>query len=191
MNLLLCSEKKSSNSLFVCTFVPFTVVECGRVQTILKGEIVYVNSTTYLGSELHYSCGTGYRLAGNKIRVCLDDDRSDDRSSGRWSGSKPKCEEIRCQTPQIPKNSSVSYNGNDRSFADSFKVGSTVQYRCSAGHIVSGQSLRTCETSGHWSDSPPHCVCKFMPKQTQNFSILVPFPCFVLSFPFIVPKTIV
>lgn len=62
--------------------------------------------------------------------------------------------------PEIPKNSSVVYNGNDRSFSDSFKVGSTVQYRCSLGHIVQGQSLRTCETSGHWSDAPPICVCK-------------------------------
>lgn len=68
--------------------------------------------------------------------------------------------EIRCLPPEIPKNSSVVYNGNDRSFSDSFKVGSTVQYRCSQGHIVQGQSLRTCETSGHWSEAPPICVCK-------------------------------
>ena len=51
---------------------------------------------------------------------------------------------------------------NDRSYSDSFKVGSTVQYRCSLGHIVQGQSLRTCETTGLWSDAPPICVCKFV-----------------------------
>lgn len=67
--------------------------------------------------------------------------------------------EIRCSPPEIPKNSSVVYNGNDRAFSDSFKVGSTVQYRCSLGHIVQGQSLRTCETTGFWSDAPPICVC--------------------------------
>ena len=149
------------------------VVECGRVQPILKGEIIYVNSTTFLSSQINYSCGTGYKLVGNKARTCQED--------GRWSGIKPKCEglyiwdkidhsninlnivfiEIRCLPPEIPKNSSVVYNGNDRSFSDSFKVGSTVQYRCSQGHIVQGQSLRTCETSAHWSEAPPICVCKW------------------------------
>ncbi|XP_017487833.1 PREDICTED: CUB and sushi domain-containing protein 3-like [Rhagoletis zephyria] len=141
-----CQENgKWSGSDITCRFV-----ECGRVQPILKGEIIYVNSTTYLSSEINYSCGTGYKLVGNKARHCQDD--------GRWSGIKPKCEEIRCLPPEIPKNSSVVYNGNDRSFSDSFKVGSTVQYRCSQGHIVQGQSLRTCETSGHWSEAPPICV---------------------------------
>ena len=122
------------------------------MQPILKGEIIYVNSTTYLNSEINYSCGTGYKLIGNKARKCSED--------GRWSGIKPKCEEIRCFPPEIPKNSSVVYNGNDRSFSDSFKVGSTVQYRCSQGHIVQGHSLRACETSGHWTEAPPICVCK-------------------------------
>ena len=61
-----------------------TVVECGRVQPILKGEVIYVNSTTYLSSEINYSCGTGYKLIGNKARTCQED--------GRWSGVKPKCE---------------------------------------------------------------------------------------------------
>lgn len=56
------------------------------MQPILKGEITYVNSTTYLSSEINYSCGTGYKLIGNKIRTCQDD--------GRWSGHKPKCEGI-------------------------------------------------------------------------------------------------
>jgi len=82
--------------------------------------------------------------------------------------------EIRCLPPEIPKNSSVVYNGNDRSFGDSFKVGSTVQYRCSQGHIVQGQSLRTCETSGHWSDAPPICVCKLL---TNSFLTQVPTHC--------------
>ena len=49
----------------------------------------------------------------------------------------------------------------NRSTADSFKVGSTVQYRCATGHTVKGQSLRTCELDGSWSGSPPECVCKY------------------------------
>ncbi|XP_054154343.1 CUB and sushi domain-containing protein 1-like [Oppia nitens] len=139
------SDGKWSGALPVCN-----AIECGRVQTILKGEVSYVNSTTYLNSQISYSCSSGYKLIGSKTRVCSDE--------SRWSGSTPKCEEIRCVPPEIPKNSSVVYSGNDRSSSDSFKVGSTVQYRCSQGHIVQGQSLRTCESNGLWSGSPPICI---------------------------------
>lgn len=62
------------------------VIECGRAQTILKGEVTYVNSTSYLNSQIMYSCSTGYKLIGTKTRTCNDD--------GRWSGTTPKCEGI-------------------------------------------------------------------------------------------------
>jgi hypothetical protein len=66
-------------------FSHLKAIDCGRVQTILKGEVTYVNSTTYLGSQLMYSCSTGYRLVGTKTRICNDD--------SRWSGGNtPKCE---------------------------------------------------------------------------------------------------
>ena len=125
-------------------------IDCNRVQTILKGEVKYLNNTTYLGSMIQYSCSTGYKVIGSSTRVCSED--------GKWTESTPKCEEIRCYTPEKPKNSSVVYSGNDRSTSESFKVGSTVQYRCSTGHIVSGVSLRTCEANGQWSGVPPFCA---------------------------------
>lgn len=127
-----------------------TVIDCGRVPVILKGEVKYVNSSTFLDSIVNYTCSYGFRVSGVKTRVCKDD--------GKWSESSPKCEEIRCVPPEVPKNSSVVYSGNDRSTSESFKVGSTVQYRCSVGHIVRGESLRTCESHGSWSGDPPVCA---------------------------------
>lgn len=126
-----------------------TVIDCGRVPVILKGEVKYVNSSTHLDSLVNYTCSYGFKVSGVRIRTCRDD--------GKWSDSSPKCEEIRCLPPEVPKNSSVVYSGNDRSTSDSFKVGSTVQYRCATGHIVRGQSLRSCEPDGSWSGSPPEC----------------------------------
>lgn len=82
-NAMATARKETDTHHFIVLF-SFSVVECGRVQPILKGEIIYVNSTTYLSSEINYSCGTGYKLVGNKARHCQDD--------GRWSGIKPKCE---------------------------------------------------------------------------------------------------
>ncbi|XP_074599760.1 CUB and Sushi multiple domains furrowed isoform X2 [Brevipalpus obovatus] len=125
-------------------------IDCGRVQTIFKGEVKYLEGQSYLGSQISYSCSPGYKLKGTSVRECADD--------GKWTDTTPKCEEIRCLPPEKPKNSSVVYSGNDRSTSDSFKVGSTVQYRCASGHIVSGESLRTCEADGKWSGVPPVCV---------------------------------
>ena len=125
------------------------VIDCGRVPVILKGEVKYINSSTFLDSQVNYTCSYGYRVSGVKTRICKDD--------GKWSESSPKCEEIRCVPPEVPKNSSVVYSGNDRSTSESFKVGSTVQYRCAIGHIVRGESLRSCEADGSWSGTPPVC----------------------------------
>lgn len=138
-------EAKWDGEPLECKFI-----DCGRVPVILKGEVKYINSTTFLDSQVNYSCSYGYKVSGVKIRTCKED--------AKWSDSSPKCEEIRCVPPEIPKNSSVVYSGNDRSTSDSFKVASTVQYRCAVGHIVKGESLRTCESDGSWSGAPPECV---------------------------------
>ncbi|KAK8765822.1 hypothetical protein V5799_031578 [Amblyomma americanum] len=126
------------------------IVDCGRVPPILKGEVSYENGSTYLGSQIAHWCSAGYRLNGVRVRTCGLD--------GRWNGTPPKCEEIRCPPPEIPKNATVVYGGNDRSSAESFKIGSTVQYRCVSGHIVQGESLRTCQATGRWTAEVPQCV---------------------------------
>lgn len=128
-----------------CTFV-----DCGRVQPILKGEFQYSNGTTHLGSTVTYSCSSGYKLIGSRLRHCVAD--------GKWTDAAPRCEEIRCVPPKVPKNATVVYGGNDRASADSFKIGSTVQYKCIAGHLVKGEPLRTCVPTGVWSQEPPVCL---------------------------------
>lgn len=101
----------------------FSVIDCGRVPILLKGEVKYLNQSTFLGSQISFVCSPGYRLTGSPIRECMDD--------GKWSNQSPKCEEIRCPQPELPANTSVIYSNNDRASSDSFRVGSTVQYRCS------------------------------------------------------------
>ena len=36
--------------------------------------------------------------------------------------------------------------------------GDTASYRCFAGFILEGVTLRTCQTTGVWSFDPPICV---------------------------------
>lgn len=117
----------------------------------MKGEISYINGTTHLGSQVSYECTPGNRLSGHRVRFCGPD--------GRWTGGSPKCEEIRCDAPELPLNGSAIYIGNDRSFKEqSFSVGVTVQYECDYGHVVRGSwSSRLCQANGEWSGEPPKC----------------------------------
>lgn len=147
-------------------------VDCGRVPAILKGEISYINGTTYLASQVSYECTPGNRLSGHRVRFCGPD--------GRWTGSSPKCEEVRCDAPELPTNGSAIYIGNDRSFKEqSFSVGVTVQYECDYGHVVKGTwSSRLCQANGEWSGEPP--VCKFvdcgMPPSIENGNFVLKHP---------------
>ena len=121
---------------------------------ILKGEVNYANGTTHLASQVTYDCTPGNRISGHRVRFCAPD--------GRWTGTSPKCEEVRCEAPELPANGSAIYIGNDRSFKEqSFSVGVTVQYECDYGHVVRGSwSSRLCQANGEWSGEPP--VCSFV-----------------------------
>lgn len=126
-------------------------VECGHVQPVLHGQVDYINLTTHLNSIVSYTCAPGYRLGGNGTRIC--------ESPGRWSGNTPVCEEIRCNEPDRPPNSVLSVSGNDRSGdGDTFKVGSTVQFRCEKGYTGHGQAKQTCEPMGQWTGEPAVCL---------------------------------
>lgn len=147
-------------------------VDCGRVPAILKGEVSYINGTTYLASQVAYECTPGNRLSGHRVRFCGPD--------GRWTGSSPKCEEVRCDAPRLPTNGSAIYIGNDRSFKEqSFSVGVTVQYECDYGHVVRGSwASRLCQANGDWSGEPP--VCQFVdcgtPPSIENGNYVLKHP---------------
>lgn len=139
---------------------------------ILKGEVSYINGTTYLASQVSYECTPGNRISGHKVRFCGPD--------GRWTGTSPKCEEVRCDAPDMPANGSAIYIGNDRSFKEqSFSVGVTVQYECDYGHVVKGSwASRLCQATGDWSGEPP--VCKFVdcgqPPTIENGNYVLKHP---------------
>lgn len=59
-------------------------VDCGRVPPMTRGEVFYLNESTFLGSHLTYTCNQNYKLIGDGHRVCERD--------SRWSGEAPKCE---------------------------------------------------------------------------------------------------
>ncbi|XP_054274093.1 sushi, von Willebrand factor type A, EGF and pentraxin domain-containing protein 1-like [Macrosteles quadrilineatus] len=138
-------------------------IDCGKVQPLPYGNVEYINGTTYLNSELSYSCVRNYRLVGQSRRRCL--------TTKQWSESSPRCEEIRCPEPKLAAHAILSVTNNDRMYgrtlirtADSavsvatYKIGALVKYRCERGYKIVGDPLSTCEETGHWSGNIPECV---------------------------------
>lgn len=140
-----------------------TYVDCGRVPPMTRGEVFYLNESTFLGSHLTYTCNQNYKLIGDGHRVCERD--------SRWSGEAPKCEEIRCSEPEHPALTRHTITGNDRRMSSTvarrrdpkpadpytYRVGSVVTYRCERGYVVQGGGMRTCSLTGNWTNDPPSC----------------------------------
>ncbi|XP_017772932.1 PREDICTED: sushi, von Willebrand factor type A, EGF and pentraxin domain-containing protein 1 [Nicrophorus vespilloides] len=138
-------------------------IDCGKVPSLLYGNTDYINETTYLDSQISYSCTRNYRLTGVPRRICLE--------NRQWSDNSPKCEEIRCPDPVLPEHGILSVTGNDRMYgrtiirtaesgsgSSTYKIGALVKYRCERGHKVVGEPLSTCEDTGQWSGSVPQCI---------------------------------
>lgn len=144
----------------------FSVIDCKPLTPIPFGVIKYTKNTTYLGSEVSYSCANTHRLNGISRRTCLE--------SGQWSDAAPKCEEIRCPEPVLAMHSILSVTGNDRMYGrtlirshqdssssiQTYKVGALAKYRCERGYKIIGDPLITCEENGAWGGKVPDCVCK-------------------------------
>lgn len=137
-------------------------IDCGKIPPILYGSISYTNGTTFLGSEITYSCVRNFRLVGPSKRYCME--------NRHWSEASPRCEEIRCPEPKLANHSIFTVSGNDRLYGrtlvrnsdqnayTTYKIGSLVKYRCERGYKIVGESLSTCEDTGTWSGAVPECI---------------------------------
>ena len=109
------------------------------------------------GNGATYSCNLGYRLRGNRRRIC---------SNGVWNGHEPSCDR---SEPTLHR-----YVEQRRSFCTfSFFVlvcpnlrgpgngavqvsGIVATYSCNSGYDLRGNRRRIC-SNGVWSGSEPSC----------------------------------
>uniref|UniRef100_W5MBX5 Seizure related 6 homolog n=1 Tax=Lepisosteus oculatus TaxID=7918 RepID=W5MBX5_LEPOC len=101
------------------------------------------------GTVVTYQCYPGYDVVGTEILMCQWD--------LTWSGDLPSCEKVvTCADPGTAEHSRRVMSG------PRFTVGSTVQYVCNKGYVLSGNSLLTCYSrdsgSPKWSERLPKCV---------------------------------
>ncbi|KAJ3589691.1 hypothetical protein NHX12_010534, partial [Muraenolepis orangiensis] len=101
------------------------------------------------GTVVTYQCYPGYQLAGSEILMCQWD--------LSWSGDVPRCDQVlTCQDPGPVDHSRRTVTGQR------LAVGSTVQFVCLKGYVLSGSGRLTCHNPDtakpKWSDPLPKCL---------------------------------
>ena len=116
-----------------------------------------MNGTLY-GDTMRYECYPGYDLFGNDNRTCM--------ASGRWSGSRPTCNLIRCPPPDRLA------DGVIRSLSG-YNYGAKITYSCYDGYTLNGNTTRECLADKTWSDEPPVCVMAQCPAPDIPYAFIV------------------
>uniref|UniRef100_A0A3Q3IJZ5 Seizure related 6 homolog a n=1 Tax=Monopterus albus TaxID=43700 RepID=A0A3Q3IJZ5_MONAL len=122
---------------------------CSELPEIANGWKSTSHPDLIHGTVITYQCYPGYELVGSEILMCQWD--------LTWSGDVPRCEEVMtCQDPGNVPHSRKVITGSR------FTIGSTVQFICNKGYILSGSSLLTCYSrdtgTPKWSERLPKCT---------------------------------
>nr|XP_057932935.1 seizure protein 6-like isoform X2 [Doryrhamphus excisus] len=123
---------------------------CSELPEITNGWKSTSHPDLIHGTVVTYQCYPGYELVGSEILMCQWD--------LSWSGDVPKCQQVMtCQDPGTVEHSRRVVTGTR------FAVGSSVQFVCNKGYILSGSNnLLTCynrdSAKPKWSDRLPKCV---------------------------------
>ncbi|XP_029421832.1 complement decay-accelerating factor isoform X4 [Nannospalax galili] len=121
-----------------------------------------INITTDMlfGSQIFFSCNTGYKLLGADSSFC-----SVVGKTVAWSDPLPTCTEIFCpEPPEID-------NGIIKGESENYVYGQSISYECDRGFILVGKSSIYCtvkNNDGEWNDMPPEC------KATQHVPVTRP-----------------
>ncbi|XP_019714465.1 seizure protein 6 isoform X2 [Hippocampus comes] len=122
---------------------------CSELPEITNGWKSTSHPDLIHGTVVTYQCYPGFEMVGSEILMCQWD--------LSWSGDVPRCQEV--MTCQDPGNVQHSHRVNT---GTRFAVGSSVQFFCNKGYILSGSSVLTCynrdSAKPKWSDRLPKCL---------------------------------
>ncbi|XP_055934154.1 sushi, von Willebrand factor type A, EGF and pentraxin domain-containing protein 1-like isoform X3 [Argiope bruennichi] len=126
------------------------VTECPDISNVTNEFLQAKISGLTVGSRANFSCPSGYGLRGEMVLECLD--------TGQWSASVPYCEEVICESPEVPKNGYLQSSNKEK-----YSGGDVVQFDCDANHMMDGKNIIVCQENGRWSAPVPKCelACPF------------------------------
>ena len=139
------------------------VIDCGSVPSPPNGDVTL--SGTMFSSVANYSCKVGYTLSGDVSRTC--------QANGMWSNTEPSCtgkqerERERCERKRTPvlfaaviDCGALESPVHGQVKARETKFHSVATYSCNVGFVLTGDEIRICIETGHWSGSAPACTSK-------------------------------
>ncbi|XP_031645143.1 LOW QUALITY PROTEIN: CUB and sushi domain-containing protein 1 [Oncorhynchus kisutch] len=133
------SNGQWSNTLPKCKIVNCT--EPGHVEDSVRQVTSEGPGRYSFQTAVSYRCNPGYYLLGTSTLSCQGD--------GTWDRTLPKCLLVLCDRPSMPPYAQIS--------GDRRTVGSVIRFSCIGQRTVIGNTTRTCQLSGQWSGSLPHC----------------------------------
>ncbi|XP_060077759.1 sushi, von Willebrand factor type A, EGF and pentraxin domain-containing protein 1-like, partial [Ylistrum balloti] len=95
-----------------------------------------------VGSTARFECDEGFILVGSDTRLCLSD--------GRWSGTMPFCNIIRCAGSFSIQNGDI-----ENEFDNVFET--VLLFRCNEGFVMVGDAAISCLSNGTWNGTQPSC----------------------------------
>ncbi len=113
--------------------------DCGALTAPTDGMLAA--DTTTFGSVATYTCNAGFTLVGAAERTCLADG---------WSDDDPICTSVDCGSLDAPANGSIDLPSTGFS--------AVATYTCDEGHLLAGDTTRTCQMSGMWDGAEPTCT---------------------------------
>ncbi|XP_070570995.1 complement factor B-like isoform X1 [Ptychodera flava] len=133
-------------SVFKC----MAEANCPPLHEEIQNGLSTAEDRAYLADQtVYYNCTQGYKVIGHRWRVCSTYEDENGTLTWFWTGSTPRCQEIRCPYPGYPE-------GGRRS-GSSYRIGNTVTFRCNSGYTLYGSERRTCMENGKWSGSLTIC----------------------------------
>ncbi|XP_060591075.1 sushi, von Willebrand factor type A, EGF and pentraxin domain-containing protein 1-like [Ruditapes philippinarum] len=133
-------------------------IKCGNPDEVENGGYLLQSNSVYYpysgkplpyGISIYVSCLDGFYNDGNPILVCTE--------NGSWSGAKPICTKITCNTPLQFENGWYEFKGNKITVSATFKYKEKIYAHCNEGYILMTHSQRTCIKLNEWSEPKPIC----------------------------------
>ncbi|XP_078664090.1 E-selectin-like [Branchiostoma floridae x Branchiostoma belcheri] len=119
-----------------------TAIQCPMLTGPANGMVIYPGSN-FFGDVVTFSCDTGYSLVGTSMLTCQAD--------GTWSGDRPTCIVVQCQTISPPLNGMFSPTDGANTYQDQLR------FACDLAYVLVGAASITCQADGTWSDNAPIC----------------------------------
>ncbi|XP_069182423.1 uncharacterized protein [Procambarus clarkii] len=115
-------------------------IPCGEPEVPVEGEVIRQGE-----AKAEYSCRSGFRLEGDQVLTCS--------SKGKWQGQTPRCKESQCPAPSHVTHGFIEV----ANFRGVYGYGTVATYTCNPGYILKGNTTRTCDHTGKWTNEAPIC----------------------------------